>query len=151
MTTVLVYDRGFYDYFTVNYIFQNKNKWAKLLKEGVSNVVRSGAGLIRAKIAKGYAAAIIATKPAALAAVDNITQRVRAWHVAQNQEIAGTETLADDNLLDNEEARNEVEKAESLEERIYNELNKFQEEVIEEYYYKAKKCGEEQFEKSWKN
>ena len=86
-----------------------------------------------------------------LAAVDIIIQDLRAKYVAQNQELAGTKSLVDDNLSDDQIARNEVEKAESLEERIYNDLNKIQEEVMEEYYYKAKKCGEEQFEKSWKN
>ena len=83
-----------------------------------------------------------------LDAVDIIIQGLRAKYVAQNLELAGTKSLADDNLSDDEIARNEVKKAESLEEKIYNDLNKIQEEVMEEYYYKAKKCGEEQFEKA---
>ena len=142
---------------TLNYVLQNKTEWAALLKEGVSSVFNQGKALTKAGEDKIVGAALaLAANPVAQAAfvvLQQVVSGTRARHVAQNQDDTASDNFLEDDerekmKMEEDDTADEEAKAESLEERIYNELSRIQEEVMEEYY-KAPKCGEEQWEKSW--
>ena len=138
---------------TLNYVLQNKTEWAALLKEGVSSVLNQGKALTKAGEDKIVGAALaLAAHPVTQAAFVALQQAVggtRARHVAQDQvKFLEEDDKREKMKMKEDETADKEAKAELTEERIYNELSKIQEEVTEEYY-KAPKCGEEQWEKSW--